>query len=144
VVQNGSGTSTISNTVINAFAPGISLSATGQPVGVTVAFCPSSITGSGTSTITVAVGASAAVGTDRIKINGTSGTITEVVTVTLAVTKAPPEHAVSVSPTTIGVARGGSATSTIPTTISGGFDSAVSLSATGYPIGVTVTFTPKG
>jgi hypothetical protein len=129
--------------VINGFASGISLSATGQPAGVTVTFSPSSITGAGNSTMTIAVGASAAVGTYRIKITGTSGTITEVVTVTLAVTKAPPEYAISASPTTISVARGGSGTSTITTIISGGFDSAVSLSATGYPIGVTVTFTPK-
>jgi subtilase family serine protease len=143
VVQNSSGTSTITSTVINGFASGISLSATGQPAGVTVTFSPSSITGAGTSTMTIAVGASAAVGTYRIKITGTSGTITEVVTVTLAVTKAAPQYAISASPTTISVARGGSGTSTITTTISGGFDSAVSLSATGYPIGVTVTFIPK-
>jgi hypothetical protein len=35
---------------------------------------------------------------------------------------------------------GGSGTFKITTSISGGFDSAISLSATGYPIGVTVTF----
>ena len=143
IVQNSSGTSTITSTVINSFASGISLSATGQPAGVTVTFSPTSITGAGTSTMTIAAGASAAVGTYRIKITGTSGTITEVVTLTLAVTKAPPEYAISASPTTISVARGGTGTSTITTTISGGFDSAVSLSATGYPIGATVTFTPK-
>jgi kumamolisin len=142
VVQNSSGTSTIASTVVNGFSAGISLSATGQPAGVTVGFSPASITGSGTSTITFTVGATAAVGTYHIKVTGTSGAISEVVTVTLIVTKAPPNYTISASPTTISVAQGGSGASTITSVVSGGFDSSVSLSATGYPIGVTVTFSP--
>jgi kumamolisin len=143
LVQNSSGTSTITSTVLNGFASGISLSATGQPAGVTVTFSPTSITGAGTSTMTISVGSTAAVGTYHLRVTGTSGSITEVVTVTLAVTKAPPEYTITASPTSISVARGGSGAYTITTTISGGFDSAISLSATGYPIGVTVTFSPK-
>lgn len=142
-VQNSTGTSTISSTVINGFASRISLSATGQPAGVTVTFSPTSITGAGSSTMTIAVASSAAVGTYHLRVAGTSGSITEVVTVTLAVTKAPPQYTITASPTSISVARGSSGTSTITTAISGGFDSAISLSATGYPIGVTLTFSPK-
>jgi hypothetical protein len=93
--------------------------------------------------MTISVGSTAAVGTYHLRVTGTSGSITEVVTVTLAVTKAPPEYTITASPTSISVARGGSGAYTITTTISGGFDSAISLSATGYPIGVTVTFSPK-
>ena len=143
VVQGSSGTSTITSTVMNGFGSAISLSATGQPTGVTVTFSPTSITGAGTSTMTIAVGSSTAAGTYRIKVTGTSGSITEVVTVSLTVSKAPPNYTISASPTTISVARGSSGTSTITSTISGGFDSAISLSATGYPIGVTVSFSPK-
>lgn len=142
-VQNSTGTSTISSTVINGFASRISLSATGQPAGVTVTFSPTSITRAGSSTMTIAVASSAAVGTYHLRVAGTSGSITEVVTVTLAVTKAPPQYTITASPTSISVARGSSGTSTITTAISGGFDSAISLSATGYPIGVTLTFSPK-
>ncbi|HEY6849858.1 MAG TPA: S53 family serine peptidase [Terracidiphilus sp.] len=142
-VQNSTGTSTISSTVINGFASHISLSATGQPAGVTVTFSPTSITGAGSSTMTIAVASSAAVGTYHLRVTGTSGSITEVVTITLAVTKAPPQYTITASPTSISVARGSSGTSTITTAISGGFDSAISLSATGYPIGVTLTFSPK-
>jgi hypothetical protein len=75
-------------------------------------------------------------------VAGTSGSITEIVTVTLTVTKAPPNYTISASPTTIRVAIGSSGTATITTALSGGFDSAISLSATGYPIGVTVSFSP--
>ena len=143
LVQGGSGTSTITSTVINGFGATISLSATGQPTGVAVKFSPTSITGAGTSTMTIAVGASTATGTYSIKVTGTSGSITEIVTVSLTVGKAPANYTISASPTTINVARGSSGTSTITTTVSGGFDSAISLSATGYPGGVTVSFSPS-
>ena len=143
VVPGSSGTSTISSTVTNGFASGISLSATGQPTGVTVTFSPTSITGAGTSTMTIAVGSSTAIGTYSIRVTGTSGSITEVVTVSLSVTKPPSGYTISASPTSISIARGSSGTSTITTSISGGFDSAISLSATGYPTGVTVSFSPE-
>ena len=143
LVQGGSGTSTITSTVLNGFSSGISLSASGQPAGVTVTFSPNSITGAGASTMMIAVGSSTALGTYNIKVSGISGSITEIVTVTLMVSKAPPNYAISASPTSISVARGSSGTFTITSTISGGFDSPVSLSVTGYPIGVTVTLSPK-
>ena len=142
VVQGGTGTSTITSTVINGFGAAISLSETGQPAGVTVKLSPTTITGAGTSTMTITVGSSAVPGTYAIKVTGTSGSITEICTVSLIVTKAPPAFTVSAAPATIKVARGSSGTSTITTTVSGGFDSAVSLSATGYPGGVTVSFSP--
>jgi subtilase family serine protease len=143
ILQGGSGASTITSTVINGFGSNISLSAAGQPAGVTITFSPTSISGAGTSSMTIAVGSSAAVGTYRIKVTGTSGSITEVVTISLTVTKAPPNYTLSASPKSISVARGSSGASTITSVISGGFDSAISLSATGYPIGVSVTFSPK-
>lgn len=55
---------------------------------------------------------------------------------------ASPTFALSASPNTVSVAQGASGSSTITSTISGGFDSAVALSATGQPTGVTVTFNP--
>jgi subtilase family serine protease len=143
VVPGSSGTSTISSTVTNGFASGISLSATGQPMGVTVTFSPNSIIGAGTSTMTIAVGSSTAIGTYSIRVTGTSGSITEVATVSLSVTKPASGYTISASPTSISIARGSSGTSTITTTISAGFDSAISLSATGYPTGVTVSFSPE-
>jgi len=50
---------------------------------------------------------------------------------------------ISASPTSISVARGGSGTYSISTAVYDGFDSAISLSATGYPTGVTVGFSPS-
>jgi pseudomonalisin len=58
-------------------------------------------------------------------------------------TAAPaPDFAMSASPTSVSVVQGNSGNSTITTTVSGGFNSAVALTSTGAPSGATVTFTP--
>ena len=141
VLQGSSGTSTITSTVINGFDSAIALSATGQPAGVTVSFSPTSITGAGRTTITISVAASTATGTYKIKVMGVSGSTTEIVTVSLTVV--PIYFTISASPTSISVARGSSGTSTLTTAVYDGFDSAISLSATGYPTGATVSFSPS-
>jgi kumamolisin len=142
-VQGASATSTITSTVLNGFSSAVSLSAIGLPPGVTVTFSPLSIAGAGTSTMTVAVGSSTAIGTYNIKVTGTGGGITEIVPISLSVTKAPPGYTLSASPNLISAARGTSAAVTVTTAVSGGFDSAITLSATGYPTGVTVKFSPR-
>jgi subtilase family serine protease len=53
-----------------------------------------------------------------------------------------PNFAISASPTSVSVVQGSNGTSTISTTVSNGFDSAVALTASGQPTGVTVTFNP--
>jgi subtilase family serine protease len=53
-----------------------------------------------------------------------------------------PAFTISASPTAVSVAVGSSGGSTIATAVSGGFNSAVHLSASGAPSGVTVGFSP--
>jgi subtilase family serine protease len=60
----------------------------------------------------------------------------------LAGTTSTPSFTISASPSSLSVVQGSNGTSTITTAISGGFDSAIALSATGQPTGVTVTFNP--
>jgi subtilase family serine protease len=143
VAQGHTGTSTITSTVTGGFSGVISLTATGQPSGVTVSFNPTSITGAGTSTMTMTVGSSTAVGTYTITVKGTSGSTTATTTVSLTVTGTNPNFAISASPTSLSVARGSSGRSTITTTISGGFNSAIGLSASGQGSRVTVSFNPS-
>lgn len=144
VVQGNSGTSTITSAVTGGFNSAIALTASGQPSGVTVTFNPTSITGAGTSTMTMNVAASTATGSYPITVTGKSGSITQTTTVTLTVTSATsPSFAVSVSPTTITVTRGSSGTATVTTTVSGGFSSAITLSATGQGSLQKVTFSPN-
>jgi len=55
-------------------------------------------------------------------------------------TAASPDFSLSASPTSLAVTQGASGSSTITITPSGGFSSAVSLSALGMPTGVTASF----
>ena len=54
-----------------------------------------------------------------------------------------PDFVLSASPGSVSVTQGGSATSTISTAGAGGFNSAVSLSVSGLPAGVTATLSPS-
>jgi subtilase family serine protease len=57
-------------------------------------------------------------------------------------TSTSPAFAISASPASVSVLQGNSGTSTITTTVSGGFSSAIALTATGQPTGVTATLSP--
>jgi uncharacterized membrane protein len=144
VVQGNQGTSTITTTVSGSFSSAISLSATGAPSGTTVSFNPSTITapGAGNSTMKIALGSSTAVGTYPITVTGSGGGMQQSATVTLTVTAAP-NFTLTGSPASLSVAQGNQGTSTITTTVSGGFNSAIGLSATGAPSGTTVSFNPS-
>lgn len=67
------------------FTGTVSLSASGLPAGTTAAFTPSSITTSGSSTLSISSTTSAVAGTYPITIKGTSGSITQNATVTLVI-----------------------------------------------------------
>src|SRR5208283_3381262 len=56
---------------------------------------------------------------------------------------AAPNFSISASPASLNVVQGNPGTSTITTTVSGGFNSAISLSASGMPSGTTVSFNPN-
>ena len=145
VVKGSSGTSAITTTVAGGFSSAVALTASGQPTGVTVSFSPASIAspGSGSSTATFTVASTATAGNYPITITATGGGITHTATVTLTVTAAAtPAFTLTASPTAVSVKDGSSGTSTITTAVSGGFSSAVALSASGQPSGVTVAFSP--
>jgi len=133
----------ITSTITGSFESTISLSASGQPAGVTAAFSPASITGAGTSTLTLTVSSTTKTGTYAITVTGRSGSLTKTTSVTLIVL-APPRAGFSLSayPTAVSVVQGSSGTSTITSAVTGDFDSPVSLSASGQPAGVTATFSP--
>lgn len=53
-----------------------------------------------------------------------------------------PGFSLSASPSSLSIAQGSEGSTTIASTVTGGFDSAVALTATGQPSGVTITFNP--
>ncbi|HSS75346.1 MAG TPA: hypothetical protein VLV54_01245 [Thermoanaerobaculia bacterium] len=146
VVQGSTASTTVTTAVSGGFNAAISLSASGLPAGVTAAFSPNPIAapGSGTSTLTFTASSTATLGTSTVTITATGGSVTHTTTVSLTVTSVPtPNFTISASPSSISIAKGASGNSTITTAVSGGFNSAISLSASGQPTGVTVAFSPN-
>jgi len=146
ILQGGNGSSTITTTVGGGFNSAISLSVSGAPSGVTATLSPTSIAapGSGSSTLSIAVGSTAATGTYTLTVTAIGGGITHTTTVSLTVT-APGSGSftISVSPSSGYLRRGQSGYAVVTTAVSGGFSSAISFSATGVPSGVTSSFTPS-
>ena len=138
VPEGSQGTSVITTTVSGGFNNPITLSAAGVPAGTTVSFTPSTIAapGAGSSTMTINVGASTPAGTYPIPVSAFGGGDTLNPTVTLTVTAAgQPNFTISAAPSSLIIAQGSQAEPTITTTISGGFNSSISLSASGVPVG---------
>ncbi len=145
VVVGNSGTSTLTTQVSGGFSSAIALSVSGAPTGVTASLSPTSIgaPGSGSSTLTLAVAATTATGTYSITVKAVGGGITQTATVSLTVTAATSgSFSISVSPSSGYLDRGQSGYAVVTTTVTGGFDSAISLSASGIPSGVTGSFSP--
>ena len=144
VAQGNRGTSTLTTTVSGGFNNPIALSATGAPTGTTVGFSPNPITapGAGTSTLTIAVGTGTATGIYPITVTGSGGGVQHTTTVTLTVVTAP-DFTLAASPASVSVVVGNQGNSTLTTTVSGGFNNAITLSATGVPTGTTVSFSPN-
>ncbi len=137
VAQGSQGTSTITITPANGFSGSVTLSASGLPSGVTAAFTPNPATS--TSTLTLTASATATTGTATVTVTGTSGTLSAATTITLTVNSLG-SFTLSASPNTLTVFPGSSGTSTITATSQNSFNSAITLSASGLPSGVTATF----
>ena len=145
-IQQGSkGTSTITATISGGFNSAISLSASGAPLGVAVSFNPQTIPapGAGSSTMTMTILGPAMPGTYPITVTGNGGGVQQNTTVTLTITTPGPSFTISASPSSLTIQPGNVGTTTITTTISGGFNSAISLSVSGAPLGVAVSFNPQ-
>src|SRR5271157_5129295 len=144
VQQGNQGTSTITATTSGGFNSSIALSYSGAPSGTTVSFNPNPIPapGSGNSTMTITVGSGTPTGTYPITVTGNGGGIQQNTTVTLTVV-APPNFTISASPSSLTIKQGNQGTSTITTSITGGFNSSINLSSSGAPSGTTVSFNPN-
>ncbi|HLY43634.1 MAG TPA: S53 family peptidase [Terracidiphilus sp.] len=143
IAQGGSGGSTITSTVVGGYGDAVTLSASGQPTGVNVTFSPGSITGTGTSSMSITVASSVAANTYPITVTGkgSDGT-THTTTVSLTVTGVTAGFSLSASPTSITIARSSSGSVSISSAITGGFSGTITLSASGEGSQNSVSFTP--
>jgi hypothetical protein len=141
--QGQSGTAAVTIARGGSFTGAVDLSAEGVPTGVTVSFNPATIAaGSTTSTMTVAVGTSAATGQFTITVRARGQGVTDQ-TVALTLTVTAPAYTIALNPTGASVQQGGNTAVQVSVTRSGGFADAVTLSLEGAPAGVTSTFNPN-
>jgi subtilase family serine protease len=142
VTQGGQVTTTITVNPQDGFTGSVTLSASNLPNGVTANFNPNPTTG--TSTLTLTASATAATGTVTVTIQGVSGSLTNTTTLGLTVQALVQSFTLSASPNSVAIAKGGaSGQSTITITPVNGFNSNVTLSASGLPKGVTAVFSPN-
>ena len=139
VVRGGNVPYTVTASALNGFTETVNFSVSGLPSGATAGFAPASVTGSGSSTLTVTTAAGTPVGTYTLQITGATATLSHSVNVALSVTSAA-DFALSASPTTVRISRGGSGTDTVSVSALQGFTGTVSLSVSGVPGRVTATW----
>jgi hypothetical protein len=144
-VTQGGGTSyTATITASGGFTGVVSFSVSGLPSGASASFNPISVTGSGSSTMSVSTSSTTPAGTYTLTITGTSGTLSHSKTVTLVVNPVGgvPDFTISVSPASLNVARGSTGQYTVTIGAVNGFTGTVSLSVSGLGSRVTGTFSP--
>jgi subtilase family serine protease len=85
--RGGSTTTSVTATPLNGFNSSIALSVSGQTSGLSFAFSPGSINGSGSSTLTISSSHGASTGVRTLTITGTGGGQTHSTTFTLTINK---------------------------------------------------------
>jgi hypothetical protein len=143
VNPGNSTTYTVTIGALNGFSGVVTLSASGLPAGASAGFSPATITGSGTSTMTVTTGTGTLTGNSTLSITGSSGTLTHSATATLVVAVlVSPDFSIAVSPSSQTVNPGNSTTYTVTIGALDGFSGVVTLSASGLPSGASAGFSP--
>ena len=137
IIQGVGSITTVALSSANEFTGSVVLAASGLPSGVTASFNPPSISGSGTSKLTLTTGSSVTNGNAIVTITGTSGSMTATTTVALSI-----DFALSVSPTAETVTAGRSVSYKTTVTMKTGFTGTVDLAIAGLPSGATGTFNP--
>jgi uncharacterized membrane protein len=85
-VRRGSKTSyTVTITALGPFASVVSFSASGVPKRTSASFSPTSVSGSGTSTLTISTNRNSPTGTYSLTISATGGGITHSANVSLSI-----------------------------------------------------------
>ena len=131
--QNAGGTDTINVTTSASLSNPVSLSVSGAPAGVGVAFVG--------NLLIVYPPLATPVGSYPLTITGTSGTTTVTSSLTLVI-KAGAIFTLAPASTSLGVTAGASANDAISINPIAGFAGTVSFSATGLPAGAKATFSP--
>jgi hypothetical protein len=135
----GSATYSIGTTALRGFTDTVSLTvSSGLPAGASVNFVPASISGSGSSTLTVTTSSSTPVGSYTLTVKGTTPSLTHTTTITLVVQ----DFSLSPTPSSQTVVAPGSTNYTVSTSALSGFSGNIALSTATLPTGVSAVFAP--
>ncbi len=140
-VSIAAGSSSAANIILTAqggFASPVTLTSSGAPAGITVRFSSSKVTAA--APVTISAAANAVAGNFTITITGTGGGLTRSMSISGSV--ASPSFTVTLSGAKVTVKRGGTIAITSSTAVVNGFKSAITLSVSGVPKGVTASFAP--
>jgi hypothetical protein len=140
VLPGASTTYTATATAGPGFTGTVAFSVTGLPAGATASFSPTSVTPSGTSTLTVATTAVTPPGSYPLTIRGTSGPRTHTASVTLVVSSGT--FSITASPASRTVSRDGATTYTVTVPGGTGFVGTIAMSVSGGPRDTNYKFTP--
>lgn len=142
VVQGGQGSVRVQAARVGGLSEGIDLSLQGAPTGVSGTFTPTRLTpGQDSATLLIQVSSTTPAGTYLLSVVGTTPRLRRSATLTLEI-RVPSDFRLTLNPSTLSIAQGGSATARVSATGVGGFNDPINLTASGMPSGVTVNFNP--
>jgi len=126
------------------YSGGVSLSVLGLPAGASYSFNPSSGTPPFGSILTITISSSTPTGTYNIQVKAQgSADVSDTETLTLNVASGG-DFSLSFDPSTITVSQGGSGSSTLTASFTGGFTGPITLSIQSKPAGFTVSVVASG
>ncbi|HEU4414645.1 MAG TPA: protease pro-enzyme activation domain-containing protein, partial [Candidatus Angelobacter sp.] len=135
VIQGGSVSYSAIVTGQNGYVGTVSFTVGGLPTGASFTASPTSITSSGTATISIATSATTPVGTYPLTITGSDGVLSHTASVTLIVnTSAPADFTVSATPSSQTVTAGVNAGYQVNVGSVAGFNGLVNLSVSVSPV----------
>jgi hypothetical protein len=145
VTAGGTASYTATATATNGYSGSVTWSVSGLPAGAGGSFSPASSTPTSSSTLTVTTGSTTPAGTYALTVTASDGTLTHSTPVTLVVQAqtSQGDFAISASPPSQTVSRGGGTSYTVTITALNGFTGSVSLSVTGLPAKGGASFSPN-
>jgi Bacterial Ig domain/Alginate lyase len=141
-LQSGSSVSYTTTVVPGSVTnPSVALSLSGLPAGMSYSFSPATVSGAGTSTLTITASSTAPSGSYALAITGSSGAATYTNPLSLLVNAANANFSIASTPAVVPAVAGDAANFPVTLTPINNYVGAVSLSVTaGLPAGATATF----
>ncbi|HEY2113635.1 MAG TPA: hypothetical protein VGJ51_00985 [Candidatus Angelobacter sp.] len=140
-VTAGAGTSyTTTVAASGGFTGVVGFTISGLPTGASASFNPTSVTGSGSSTLSVSTSTTTPAGTYTLTVTGTDGVLTHTASATLVVTT--PDFSLTATPSVQTIVSGDTAHYTATVGALNGYTGTVTFSVSGLPAGASPVFTP--